>query len=151
MNLTPTFKMKNIVFFCLLIFSNFVFSQFRPHKTNPKIEKARIEFLKNELKLDSNTSQKFWPLFKNHTQKMQQLFDARKKTHKGLVIDRLNNNEADILLNKLDNQELKIEKEKKKFQDKIRTILTSKQVLKLRVSEHHFRRKLLKRMKKKQN
>ena len=141
-------RMKNLLIVCAFGFQSLLFSQHRPHKTNPKIERARLEFIQKEMNLDPKISDQFWNLYQNHHQKIRKIFRTQRSFEMHQNLSQLSEKEASLILEKIIFNEKEIEKEKKSFMQEMRTLISDKQILQLRVSERKFRKNLLKKMRK---
>tara|TARA_B110001450_G_scaffold58087_1_gene54770 strand:+ start:1809 stop:2258 length:450 start_codon:yes stop_codon:yes gene_type:complete len=139
----------SIFLFCVLS----IFSQAKK-ESREKIRTLKIAYLSNQLNLTSNEAEKFWPIY-NANDKEQHLLrikfrsEIKKATMEKGNIDMLSEEKAkNLILSKLKNDK-KIYESKKDFINKIQKIISYKKIIKLKLAEIEFNRKIMNKYKKK--
>ena len=119
-------------------------------KRQEKVKAMKIAFITSELSLTESEAQAFWPVYNKHEEEMKVLRlkhkDVRQK-YKGKSIDEMTDGEAEEVLNsgmQLRDQKFALQKS---FTADLKSVLPIKKVLKFHKAQRKFRRKLLKRMK----
>lgn len=155
--------LKSLFFIPLLTLSNIVFSQApgnnraqRIEKQNEKkenIELQKIAFITKKLNLNPEEAQKFWPVYNQFQDKVQELHENRRKElmeAKG-KINELSDKEITELV---DNEIISRQKEVdllKEYLAKFKAILPIKKIAKLYEAEEQFKRFLLRSLNDKQH
>ena len=135
-----------------VIFSSIAFGQNSEHQKSERPTKEKIKVLKiahitNELNLTSDEAQKFWPIYNEFENKMEELNQIRRADRKKQkTVTELSDNELEDLVDnriKLDQRELDT---KKVYHIKFKEILPIQKVAKLYKAERSFKKDLLKKM-----
>ena len=120
----------------------------RPNKKE-KIEQLKIAFITKELELTTDEAEKFWPVYNEMSEKIQEKKKEERKLQKELKDNFETLSEEDIksksqsiLSNELQQTELKME-----YHDKIADVIGYKKATKLLSLEQRFKRELLEQMK----
>lgn len=143
--------MKKLILFTIsILFSISVNAQFNKKKKD-KIRAYKVAFLTEKLELTESEAEKFWPIYNTYDKKMMTLRrEARigiKKTIKEKGgLDKLSENEAKAIIEKMNELALKRHKLKTDFHTKITKVISYKKLLQLEISEHEFNRKLLRKL-----
>jgi hypothetical protein len=131
---------------CLLL-SNLALAQ-NP-KAMDKVESARIALITERLELTPEQAEKFWPLYREYTERRQQLrkefLSARSEIKKD---HQMTDEESKKLIDKgldLKEKQLTLDRD---YADKFNRVITSRQILQLRKAEDDFRQMLLERLEK---
>lgn len=162
-NMKTSVLKKNLVLL-LISTSTFVFAQ--PGGNKPasdkkekqaekreNIEAQRVAFITQELNLTPEEAQKFWPVYNQYTEKLQ---ESRKKRRQEMKDSKENIDEmSDKEVEKLVDEEI-IERQKeldlqKEYHSKFKAILPIKKVAKLYRAEDKFKRVLLNKLKDKEH
>lgn len=154
--LTKLNRMKKIV--TLLIVLLFVSLNLSAQKTKnrEKIKALKVAFLTEKLNLDTQTAQKFWPVYNEHEENLNAIRKKgmsaiKDKLNKAGGFEGLNEEEAKLFVkNKIDFDEKELI-EKKDFLAKVSKILSYKQILKLHLSEREFTRQLMRKYRKRRD
>jgi hypothetical protein len=140
--------MRILPIFLLLLFSMTAFAQQdddtpevvqQDPKAQQRIKAAHAAYITDRLGLTPEEAEKFWPIYREYSQKRQevrqQLRDARKNgTDDKSLLD------LDL---KIKQQELDLEKD---YSDRLQKIVTPQKLLHLRQAEGDFRRMLLRQI-----
>ena len=120
----------------------------RPNKKE-KIEQLKIAFITKELELTTDEAEKFWPVYNEMSEKIQEKKKEERKLQKELKDNFETLSEEDIksksqsiLSNELQQTEVKME-----YHDKIADVIGYKKATKLLSLEQRFKRELLEQMK----
>ncbi|APY11744.1 hypothetical protein BWZ22_11065 [Seonamhaeicola sp. S2-3] len=119
-------------------------------KDRNKIHALKVSFITEQLDLTEQEAQKFWPVYNDHNKKMSNLkYQEMRALRKELKsnIETLTEEKALEFLKKINSIELKEHKYKQEYAAKLKTILSAKKIIKLRVAEEDFKRKMLERWK----
>lgn len=146
-------KIKNlaILFIVLFICSN-IQSQKAPKE---RVKALKVAFITERLDLSSTEAQKFWPVYNDYEETINQL--KRKERESMRLVrevngpDGLQEKEAEKLINNfLDWEEQKIRARRKLLTD-LKTVVSSKKILKLVKAERDFNKRLLKQLRERRN
>jgi hypothetical protein len=140
--------MKKIIILLLITFTVNIFAQKR--HDHEKIEALKVAFITEQLDLTPKEAQVFWPIYNAHNKAMfalkKQERQIRKKIQKEAV-NTLSEKEALTLIHKIETlrtEELALEK---KLNQDLQERLSALKILKLKIAEHQFRKRLLRRIK----
>lgn len=137
---------KNLILLSLFLFQG-LFVQAQGEK-NEKIQALKVAFITQELELSSSEAQKFWPVYNDYDAALHRLnkkeYEEVKSKLKNEMAS-LTNEEAIILLDKLQNFREEEVRLKKEMEKKLSETLSPLRVLKLKKAEHEFKMKLLRK------
>lgn len=111
-----------------------------------KVEAIRVNFISERLKLTTNESEKFWPVYNEYNDKVKAV---RKNLRQSLkkAPEELSDKEAEDLY-QLDLKTRQAEFELyKQYRDKIKAIIGAKKTMKLRSAEEDFKIEIIKNIK----
>ncbi len=119
-----------------------------------KIKALKIAFITEKLNLSEDEAEKFWPLYNqyekaNHKLFKQEKHDIKTKIKSAGGIDSITEKEAISYLELLQKIKASHHEIKEKFYDNLLNFLPAKKVLQLEISEHEFRRNLMKKLRNK--
>lgn len=142
--------MKKYITLLLILFVGInLYSQHRKLNQNKKIEAARISYLTEKLELTSKQAEKFWPIYNTSRSEISTMFRQKNLLYQIIDFNTIEDNNSNILIEKINNIDDKIYEERKVVDKKLLYILSPTQFLKLKTSEISFKRKLLERIKRK--
>lgn len=132
-----------------LLFSTFfVQAQPRLKQKMEQIKSLKVAYLTDELQLTSDEAAKFWPLYNAFDDKQKELRQEKLRGYlnrmDGEDIDKMNEKEANNLLNQMEDTEDELYQLRKKFIANLKGVIPSKKIIKLKKAEEGFNRKLLK-------
>ena len=133
----------------LLSFSLSVFSQTHKEKRD-QIKALKVSFLTTELKLTSQESAKFWPIYNAYEEKE---FDIRHDKMRSIIKkiesagESLSEKDASNYLSQFQEAEKELSELKSKMIADLKPIIGSAKLLKLQKAEFDFKRKLLSKYK----
>lgn len=122
-------------------------SQDKGDKFRDKIEKIKIEKLVNKLDIDDNTADIFAEKYKNFSIVIKDLNKKRIDAYKLMIENLESGNGLDTLVDQVTGYESKINDEREKFAEDLKTILTPKQIATMIVFERKFNNELRKLLK----
>ncbi|WP_406683106.1 hypothetical protein N1F78_10455 [Seonamhaeicola sp. MEBiC1930] len=138
---------KQIIAIIILLISLNVLAQ---SNRGEKIRTMKVTFITDQLDLTEQEAQAFWPVYneyeKNNRTKFRELRNLRKEIKDNL--DALSDDKALEIINKIDSNESMLYKHRVEFFKKIKDILPPKKIIKLKIAEEDFKRKILDRFKK---
>lgn len=134
-----------ILFACLGIFIGFGQAN-HGKKHRAKIKKLKIAYFTENLGLTEAEAEKFWPIYNkydevNHELRSQEYSKIKKEVGD---LDSLSESKADEILDRLENLEAAKHKNKTQLIRKLRKVLPSKKIIRLKKVERDFNRKLMK-------
>ena len=123
------------------------------HKTKrEKIKALKIAFITEELKLTSEEAEEFWPIYNKYEQAKQRFHKEKRTIYlsqiKNKDLSEIDENRANNLLKKLNFLQKELLESETNFYQSIKSVLSSKKILILKISEEKFHRKLMHEFKK---
>ncbi len=145
--------MKKILTLTLLLFVCLNIAA-QKRKNREKIKALKIAFLTQELNLNTDVAEKFWPIYNEFQDNLDALrrkgmSDIRLKLKNAGGFEALTEKESKTFVQSKINLDKKELAEKEKFLAKVSKVLSYKQILKLQLSERDFARKLMRKYRKK--
>ncbi|WP_271406033.1 sensor of ECF-type sigma factor [Tenacibaculum soleae] len=124
--------------------------------SSDKIRAYKIAFLTEKLNLTETEAQKFWPIYNKYDKKRMELhkeerYNIKKKILKKGGIDELSDKDSQQILKTIQSIDKQQHEIKTLFQYKLSKILSSKKILTLKIAEHEFNRKLMRKYRTKKN
>jgi predicted phage-related endonuclease len=114
-----------------------------------RIESARIALITERLELTPEQAEKFWPLYREYTERRQELRKEFLSARSEIKRDhQMTEEESKKLIDKgleLKEKQLTLDRD---YADKFSLVITSRQILQLRKAEDDFRQMLLERLEK---
>lgn len=119
------------------------------HQKREKIKALKVAHITNELNLSSSEAEKFWPIYNESQDKIQQLRQQSRELHKSLKEDfeGISEKEAVDILNKSITFQNKMHQEKNVLIKRLQQIISAKKIIQLKKAEEDFNRTLLKKFK----
>lgn len=112
-------------------------------KVREKVEAARIGMITNRLGLTPEQAEKFWPIYREFTQKRQEMRQEFRQAQQGFDPNNPDPKKQQELVNlgfQLKQKELNLEKD---YSGRIMNVITVQQMLNLRKAEQDFRQLIL--------
>lgn len=134
------------IIFLLISVSSFA----QPNKG--KIRALKIAHITEKLNLTESEAEKFWPIYNaydKNTSKIKHEEVRKLRQEIKLNIDTLTEDKANELLNRLQEAEEKLFKEKIQLVTKLRAVISPQKIILLKVAEEEFNRRMLERMRQK--
>lgn len=142
--------MKNLKYTLLFLFAISYSAFAQPGKFRQKMEQVKslkVAFITSELKLTSEESAKFWPLYNAFEEKQRDLRKQRINDYlerrDNAEVDKLTDKEANAILAQMEDNEEQLYQLRKKFITSLKGILPAAKIIKLKKAEEDFNRKLL--------
>lgn len=147
-------KKNRYIFFFLLLFLSISISAQGQKESRQKINALKIAYITEQLDLTEKEAQKFWPVYNTYDKKLRQLHYFEKRKLKKKIrdlggLDALTDDQAKSIALKMLSLDQQAKETAAVFFEKLSNILTYKKILKLRVAEGDFKRKLLKKLRRK--
>ena len=148
---------KNILFLIALFLMSFFASAQKSIAKKPREEKIKvlkIAFITDELNLTSKEAQKFWPVYNKFNQTLHQLEKVEKQHMRANIkgaggLENISEKEAKGLMKKIADLEKQIYETKMAYDSELTKVLSHKKILKLKIAEREFIRKLMKKYRRK--
>lgn len=137
---------QKLLYIIILLISVSSFAQ--PNKG--KIRALKIAHITEKLNLTESEAEKFWPIYNaydKNTSKVKHEEVRKLRQEIKQNIDTLTEDKANELLNRLQEAEEKLFKEKIQLVTKLRTVISPQKIILLKVAEEEFNRRMLERMK----
>jgi flagellar motility protein MotE (MotC chaperone) len=113
---------------------------------NTKVEALRVAFISKRLELSTAEAEKFWPIYNEYIDKIQAAKKNLRQAYKRRV-EPLSDADAEELY-KLEAQTRQAEADLfKTYNERLKTIIGVKKMVKLRIAEDEFKRELIKTIK----
>lgn len=116
-----------------------------------KIKALKVAFITEELNLTEKESQQFWPIHNAFEEEMNKIRHHEMRAIRKEIRDNaesLTNERAKTLIKKYSDAEDRMFKLKQEFLKKISNILPPKKIVKLKIAEDDFKRRMLQEFKK---
>ncbi|MFD2697717.1 hypothetical protein ACFSQ0_06905 [Mesonia sediminis] len=143
--------MKKLIFCIVFVMfsASLVWSQ--DNSEEKKIESLKVAFITEELNLNSQEAEKFWPIYRKYEAKNDKLYDEKWCAVKnGLdLIDEIDEATASALLDEYIDLKMQSAQLKEDFVNELKGVIPSKKILHLKKAERDFHRDLLKKLKNK--
>lgn len=142
-------KQHIILLFTLLV----GFSSFSQENRMSKFKSLKIGYITEQLELTSDEAEKFWPIYNLHYENIHEIRHSVNRKLRGDLnnpekLNSMTNKEAEIILNKLLNQDAEMQKEQALMFHNLKPVLPAKKLLKLHKAENDFNRKILEQYRK---
>lgn len=138
--------MKKIILILTLVFSTLAIAQ-RPNRE--QIKSLKIAFITEQLDLSAKEAQQFWPIYNSYEDGMETLRRQERKLLGDLKnrFDQLTEKEGETALNTLSKTAQDKLDIKERLILELKSVLSSKKILKLLKAEEDFKHNLLRKMK----
>jgi hypothetical protein len=132
----------------LIAFVAFAGIQIKAQNQREKIDELRAAFISKKLELSKDESEKFWPVYNELMDKLKALKKQLRVAYRKLP-ENYSDKEAEELI-ELENKTKFAEAElTKTYNDKFKTIIGAKKMVKLNLAEEEFKREVIKTIKEK--
>lgn len=141
-------SIKKILPILLLITSFNFYAQGESMKEKKEQIKAlKVAFLTNELDLTAKEAEKFWPIYNSFDDKQFELRHQKMKAYQNrmnqVALDKMSEKEASLLLTQMEGTDEELFLLRKNYVQNLKKVLPAVKIIKLRISEEGFNRKLL--------
>lgn len=136
--------MKKIFYIFLFLSTSLAFAQ---DQDDEKIKSLKTAYITETLELSSQEAEKFWPIYNEFERKTDSLYEEKWCNVKnGLeIIDTLDEETTEELLQEYLSMKSESVTLKKEFVKRLKTVISSTKILKLKKAEHNFHKILLKK------
>ena len=111
-----------------------------------KIESARIALITERLGLTPEQAEKFWPVYREYSQKRRELAQELRQARQGIDPQNMSEEQSRRLVDlAMDVKQREVDLEKQ-YSNRMMNVISSQQMLSLRKAEDDFRRMLLQRL-----
>ena len=138
--------MKLLIIALLVSFSLNGFAQ--DNDKRERIKALKVAYLTERLELSKIEAQQFWPIYNAFEAKEQQLRKEKYSQRKDTDIESLSEQEAKEMIEEMMSNENKKHQLREKFVRDLQSILPSKKVIKLKLAEDQFNKKMFEEYKK---
>ncbi len=135
---------KLALLFIAFILNGSVYAQNMRDKVEEKIKIQRIAFITQRLSLTETEAQQFWPIFNEYTEKVQQI---RKQAKPEKAFDELADADVEKMITTQFDREARELDLKKEYFQKLKKVISVRQIAKLYRAEKDFRNELVKQLK----
>ncbi|EIA07853.1 hypothetical protein HJ01_02721 [Flavobacterium frigoris PS1] len=112
-----------------------------------QIKALKVAFLTTELDLTTKEAEKFWPVYNTFDDKQFEIRHLKMKAYKQRMgeadLNRMTESQAVLLLTQMENTDEELFLLRKNYTKNLRKVLPAVKIIKLRISEEGFNRKLL--------
>ena len=115
-----------------------------------KIESARIALITERLGLSPDQAEKFWPVYREYTNKRRELTQELRQARQGMDPGNMSDEQSKKLVNMamdIKQREVNLEKQ---YSGRMMDVISSQQMLSLGKAEQDFRRMMLQRLQQRQ-
>lgn len=145
---TQKMNIKKIIPILMLLSSfNFYAQGANMKEKKEQIKALKVAFLTTELDLTSKEAEKFWPVYNTFDDKQFELRHLKMKAYKNqmneVALDKMSEKEANHLLTQIESTEEELFLLRKNYIRNLKKVLPAVKIIKLRISEENFNRKLL--------
>lgn len=141
--------MKKLIFILVLLVSINATAQ-RGEK-GERIKALKVAFITEQLNLTAKESQGFWPIYnafekETHAIRFKEMRAIRKEIKANL--ETMSDADASALIKRLNAAENKMHKLRTELSEKLTNVIPAKKIIRLKIAEDDFRRKMLDELKK---
>jgi hypothetical protein len=141
-------NIKNLLPILLLFVSFNFYAQGESMKEKKEQIKAlKVAFITDELSLTTNEAEAFWPLYNQFEKKQNEIRHKKMKSFMDRMdndeLDKITEKEASLLLTQSENIEEELYENRKKLILSLKGVIPSIKILKLKITEENFNKKLL--------
>ena len=138
--------MKNLIMFMIFFCSANLLAQGQHKEKIDRIKSLKVAFITDELALTPEEAAKFWPIYNVYEVKQGQI--RRNRNHSvgsdTTHLEQLSEKEAADKLMLMQKNEEELHQLRRNFVDKLRKVIPATKILKLKIAEETFNKKLLK-------
>ncbi len=133
---------KLVMILILVSVTNSLIAQ-RPGRE--RIKTLKVAYITEQLGLSSNEAQKFWPVYNNHHEKLDQLRKEEREQFEGVQKDMsvVSDKDADAMVSKFLELQSKKNTIEQKFVSDLRQVISAKKIILLFRAENNFKKRLL--------
>ena len=137
----------------LFFISICAFSQPQMKVKREQIKSLKVAYITDQLELTADEAARFWPLYNAYEDKQTALRQEKIRGYLDKIdegeVDKMNDKDALSLLNQMETTEDELFQLRKKFILNLKTVLSTKKIIKLKKAEEGFNRRLLRQYREK--
>lgn len=141
--------MKHIAIALLLFVSFNSFSQENDRKE--RIKALKVAYLTEQLELSKMEAEKFWPIYNTFDEQEHKLRKENYSKRKETNVESLSESEAKKMIDDMISNEKKKHDLRENFINDLQKILPSKKIIKLKIAEDEFNKKMFEEYKKRRD
>jgi hypothetical protein len=138
--------MRTIIIILLLSLSLNGFSQ--DNDRRERIKALKVAYLTEQLELSTTEAQKFWPVYNDFEEKEQQLRKEKYSKRKETDVESLSESEAKKMIEDMISTDKMKQELREIFIKDLQKILSSKKIIKLKIAEDQFNKRMFEEYKK---
>ncbi|GGD23950.1 Spy/CpxP family protein refolding chaperone [Hyunsoonleella pacifica] len=139
--------MKQLTTIILVLFCTL--STYAQPRHSERIKSLKIAFITDQLNLTTEEAQKFWPVYNDFEEKTSKIRFEKIRSIRNNIrnnYDSLTDEEAKALIKKMSAAENKLHELRNTYHAKIMDIIPAKKIIKLKIAEEDFKKKMLKEL-----
>lgn len=141
--------MRTLIIALLLSVSLHSFSQ--DNDRRERIKALKVAYLTEQLELSKTEAQQFWPVYNTFEEKEHELRKENYSKHKEINFESLSEQDAKKMIDDMVSAEKKKQELRENFIRDLQKILPSKKIIKLKVAEDEFNKKMFEEFKKRKD
>ncbi|MCK7589968.1 sensor of ECF-type sigma factor [Subsaxibacter sp. CAU 1640] len=141
--------MRTLIIALLLSVSLHSFSQ--DNDRRERIKALKVAYLTEQLELSKTEAQQFWPVYNTFEEKEHELRKENYSKRKEINFESLSEQEAKKMIDDMVSAEKKKQELRENFIRDLQKILPSKKIIKLKVAEDEFNKKMFEEFKKRKD
>ncbi len=138
--------MRTLIIALLLLVSLNSFSQ--DNDRRERIKALKVAYLTEQLELSKTEAQQFWPIYNAFEEKEHQLRKENYSKRKETDLESLSEQEAKKMIDDMVSTEKRKQELRENFIRDLQKILSSKKIIKLKIAEDEFNKKMFEEYKK---
>lgn len=139
--------MKRLIPILILLVSFSGFAQ-RGGEIQERIKAQKIAFITEKLELTSEEAQQFWPIYNEFEAKVEKIKSENlRPLKKEMRQDNVSDKRANEILEKLIKAETEMHNARLELVEDLKTVISAKKIIMLKVAEDQFNQKLLDKLK----
>lgn len=141
--------MRTLIIALLLSVSLHSFSQ--DNDRRERIKALKVAYLTEQLELSKTEAQQFWPIYNTFEEKEHELRKENYSKRKEINFESLSEQDAKKMIDDMVSAEKKKQELRENFIRDLQKILPSKKIIKLKVAEDEFNKKMFEEFKKRKD
>ncbi len=141
--------MKQINITCVFLITGFIAMAQPRTEDRQKIEAMKVAFITEQLSLTPAEAEKFWPVYNQFSDNMRSMRKDRQKIVSGPLNegDDISSKQSEVTLSKYVTHIKSVQSAELKLIEDLKSILPASKIIKLRLAEDGFKRRMMDRLK----
>ena len=141
--------MKQINITCVFLITGFIAMAQPRTEDRQKIEAMKVAFITEQLSLTPAEAEKFWPVYNQFSDNMRSMRKDRQKIVSGPLNegDDISSKQSEVTLSKYVTHIKSVQSDELKLIEDLKSILPASKIIKLRLAEDGFKRRMMDRLK----